>query len=163
MGLLRSLDPPRCHRSRRFSDLPYLLVRQPRHRSKSTLTLTFHSCITARRRKRAGLNPYRGTGWAAGQTPFGHGPAQYTGGPAQQPYFQPQSNNGYGTEQHQNPPVYSPPQYGGQNQGYFGGQQSGIELQQPPNAYQSQSGGQPVYDAPQGPPPGKKFGDGVVR
>jgi len=48
------------------------------------------------------------------------------------------------------------------NDGYYGhGQQSGIELQQPTNAYQPQRGGDPVYDAPAGPPPGK--GDYVVR
>lgn len=76
------------------------------------------------------------------------------------------------------PPVYSPPKDGyyganngtpntypaqgtGSNQGYFGGQQSGIELQAPGNSYQPTRDGQPVYAAPEGPPPGK--GDGIIR
>lgn len=41
------------------------------------------------------------------------------------------------------------------NQGYFGGQQSGIELQAPGNSYQPNRGGEPVYAAPEGPPPKK--------
>ncbi|KAL9127834.1 MAG: hypothetical protein Q9217_003353, partial [Psora testacea] len=105
------------------------------------------------------MQPFRGTGWAAGQTPAGHAAPQYAGAP--QPY--------YGGGQ-QPPPVYSPPpqnqgygynqnQYGGGNQGYFGGQQSGVELQQPNQAYQPQRGGDSVYAPPAGPPPGKKDGD----
>ena len=105
------------------------------------------------------MQPYRGTGWAAGRTPAGHAPAQYTGA---QPYYasDPQPNGA--------PPVYSPPPnqtYYGNNQpehGYFGGQQTGIELQQPQSAYQPQRGGDPVYSPPVGPPPGKG-GDGIIR
>ena len=69
--------------------------------------------------------------------------------------------------------VYSPPisnqgyynQSQGQNQGYFGGQQQGVELQQPESAYAPQRGGEPVYDyaPPMGPPPGTKGGDGIIR
>ncbi|KAI9720593.1 MAG: hypothetical protein M1812_002773 [Candelaria pacifica] len=124
------------------------------------------SCITSRRRRRNGLTPYRGTGWAAGKTPPGHAPATYTGAP--QP--------GYGGEQYNQaaPPMYSPPPanngyYGnnnagyGANQSYFGGgqQQTGIELQQPQHAYQPASGGDPVYQAPPGAPPAKN--DGIIR
>ncbi|MCJ1466290.1 hypothetical protein MMC07_004909 [Pseudocyphellaria aurata] len=115
------------------------------------------ACITARRRRRAGNVPFRGTGWAAGRTPAGHGPAQYTGA---QPY--------YGNNQ-QPPPVYGAPQnqpyYGNgnpSNQGYFGGQQSGVELQQPQGAYRPPGGGDSVYNPPAGAPPGKG-GDGIIR
>ena len=99
------------------------------------------------------MQPFRGTGWAAGQTAPGHGAPMYTGPP--QPYGQQTGGQ---------PPVYSPPpqqqgygynQYGGSNQGYFGGQQTGVELQSPTNTYQPQAGGQPVYNPPVGPPPGK--------
>lgn len=121
------------------------------------------SCITARRRRRQGQNPYRGTGWAAGRTPPGHAPAQYTGQPA--PYY---GNNNAA-------PPYSPPANpgaynagynnqgygGGANQSYFGGQQQGVELQQPENAYAR--GGENVYAPPAGEPPSKKAGDGIVR
>ena len=117
------------------------------------------SCVTARRRRRQGMHPYRGTGWAAGRTPPGHAPAQYTGA---QPY--------YGNNNAAAPPVYSAPENqgyynqgynNGPNQGYFGGQQQGVELQQPENAYAR--GGEQVYSAPPGPPPGKKEGDGIIR
>lgn len=107
------------------------------------------------------MNPYRGTGWAAGRTPPGHAPATYTGAPAQQ------YNSGY-TSGPAPPPVYSPPvgqtYYGNSNgnEGYFGGQQNSYELQQPTSAYQPPRGGDPVYSAPVGPPPGKK-GDGIIR
>jgi len=121
------------------------------------------SCITARRRRRQGLNPYRGTGWATGAPPPGHAPAQYTGNPDVQPY-------GYGNQP--SAPPYSPaanPGYNynqqqgyGNNQGYFGGQQTGVELQQPEGAYAR--GGENVYAAPPGAPPGKKAtGDDIIR
>lgn len=98
------------------------------------------------------MTPFRGTGWAAGAPP-GHGQAQYTG---------------YGGNQGAPPPVYSaPPNQGynynqpqGANQGYFGGQQNGVELQQPNSAYVR--GGQEVFAPPAGAPPGVK-GDGIVR
>ncbi|MCJ1273379.1 hypothetical protein MMC21_001170 [Puttea exsequens] len=126
------------------------------------LIFLLFSCITARRRRRQGMTPWRGTGWAAGQTPAGHAPAQYTGGAA--PYYGNNNNNAAA-------PPYSPTnqgyygnQYngGGTNQGYFGGgQQQGVELQQPSNAYAR--GGENVYQPPVGPPPGKKEGDGIIR
>ena len=50
-----------------------------------------------------------------------------------------------------------------QNDGYYGGQESGI--QQPQNAYHPGTGGSNVYSPPPGPPPGKgTYGaDGVIR
>jgi len=113
------------------------------------------------------MTPYRGTGWAAGATPAGHAPAQYTGA---QPYYAGNNNPQYNAEAPSNgaPPVYSPPpnqNYYGNNQadhGYFGGQQTGIELQQPQSAYQPQRGGDPVYFPPSGPPPAKGR-DGIIR
>ncbi|CAF9907218.1 MAG: hypothetical protein HETSPECPRED_007073 [Heterodermia speciosa] len=131
--------------------------------------------MSARRRRRQGMNPYRGTGWAAGRVPPGHAPAQYTGA---QPYY---AGNQYNQGQNQAAPPYSPTNnqggadgyyannqgnqgYYGNNQagqGYFGGQQNGVELQQPNSSYQPQRGGDPVYSPPAGPPPGK--GDGIVR
>ncbi|PSN64241.1 hypothetical protein BS50DRAFT_678384 [Corynespora cassiicola Philippines] len=107
------------------------------------------SCITARRRRKAGRQPFYGTGWAA--------PGQHNA----QPYY----NSNYP----QPPPQYSaqPPQnsYYGQSQGYYGQQpygqqQNGVELQSPQPAYNR--GGDDVYAPPPGPPPGKG-GDGIVR
>ncbi|KAK4508766.1 hypothetical protein PRZ48_002505 [Zasmidium cellare] len=36
------------------------------------------SCITARKRQRAGIKPYKGTAWTLGVTPPGHNPPTYT-------------------------------------------------------------------------------------
>ncbi|KAI7325863.1 GroES-like protein [Hortaea werneckii] len=90
------------------------------------------SCITARRRRRHGYRPYRGTGWALGRTPAGHAPAQYNSAAPYYANYQPQYNNS------NNPPP--PPSYG-QSQSYYGqnadyyGRQNDVELQQPENAY----------------------------
>ncbi|KAK3061258.1 hypothetical protein LTS18_006671 [Coniosporium uncinatum] len=103
------------------------------------------SCITSRRRRRAGLQPYRGTGWAA---------YNYKG---QNNHTQNQPNTYYAHES--NPP----PQYSSNNDGgYYGGggganadyygQQNGVELQQPQQAYQ---GNNNTYMPPPGPPPAK--------
>lgn len=93
--------------------------------------------MTARRRRRQGLQPYRGTAWV-GRTPFGHGPAQYNPQYQQAP-----------------PPAYNQGYYGNNtNQGYFGGgPQPGVELQEPQNTYR---GGDNVYEPPVGAPPGKE-------
>ncbi|KAL8999242.1 MAG: hypothetical protein Q9169_001907 [Polycauliona sp. 2 TL-2023] len=97
------------------------------------------------------MTPFRGTGWAAGRPPPGHGAAQYTGAQAQ-PNYNNQAN-------YNQQPAYAPPQNsnyygnGGANQSYFGGQQSGVELQQPNSSYQPQRGGDQVYSPPSGPPP----------
>lgn len=97
------------------------------------------SCLSARRRRRLGRQPYYGTGWA-GRTPWGHAPASY--------------NPGYQTQQQQ-PPNYNQNNggYYGQNQGYFGGRQTDVEMTPPPNTYR---GGDNVYEPPPGPPPAKK-------
>ncbi|KAJ8064145.1 hypothetical protein OCU04_006499 [Sclerotinia nivalis] len=112
-------------------------------------------CLNSRRRRRQGIQPMYGTGWMAKPPPYGH----YNYGPPPPIYTQ-------------NGPI--PPQQTGNtfnsNDGYYGhhgqhgqhGQQDGIELQQPPNAYTR--GGEDVYEAPMGPPPGKTAeGDGIIR
>lgn len=124
------------------------------------LALAF-SCINNRRRRRRGAPPMYGTGWipyghkwAGGQIgPNGYYPNQpYNGGQAAPPYEPPIGNQATGNTFNS-------------NDGYYGhhvyGQQTGIELQEPQSSYQPQRGGDPVYDAPAGPPPGK--GDYVVR
>jgi len=117
------------------------------------------SCINSRRRRRRGVAPMYGTAWMAAPPPYG-----------QQQQYPNQPYNGAHA-----PPMYSPPgvvpqQTGNtfnSNDGYYGhhqyqGQNNDIELQQPASAYQR--GGENVYQAPMGPPPGKKSqGDGVIR
>ncbi|KAL6707791.1 hypothetical protein ACN47E_003691 [Coniothyrium glycines] len=100
------------------------------------------SCITARRRRKAGRQPFYGTGWAARP---GNNP---------QPYYN--SNN----QNAQPAPPYTPSNNGyygggGANQSYYA-QQNGVELQNPQPTY-----GNGQYAPPAGPPPGK--GDGIVR
>lgn len=124
------------------------------------------SCLSARRRRKRGLQPFYGTGWV-GNTPAGHGAANYNPQYQGQNQAQPQPQYNYASQQ-------SPVQDGGyqnqtqgtygSNQGYFGGQQTGTagyyggqqtgaaELQQPPHVYRA---GDPVYAPPAGPPPGK--------
>ncbi|MCJ1248800.1 hypothetical protein MMC30_006020 [Trapelia coarctata] len=133
------------------------------------------SCITARRRRAAGRNPYPMTAWAGRPPPYNHN--QH---PQQQNFGNQYGNQQYPQQGANAPPVYSPPgnknyyapnngspapntypANNGSNQGYFGGQQSGIELQAPGNSYQPTRDGQPVYAAPEGPPPGKH--DGIIR
>jgi hypothetical protein len=157
MELVWPLDCLGRYYNRRLLHLLHVCVSHF-YRTKSVVgwMLTNHSCITARRRRSRNMAPYRGTGWAAGR-PAGHGPAQYTGGA--QPY--------YNNQQQPAPPYSAASQqgyYGNQgNQGYFGGgQQNGVELQQPQSSYQPQAGGDPVYNPPAGPPPGKQ-NDGIIR
>ncbi|KAF3484396.1 uncharacterized protein GIQ15_03720 [Arthroderma uncinatum] len=110
------------------------------------------ACISARRRRRRGLQPFRGTGWA-GAGPQGH-PQQFQPPPGQgqqqYPSPNPQQYPQQYPQQHpqQYPPQQYPPQQGGvaspppqygTAQDYYAPQQTGVELQQPPNAY----GGQP--------------------
>ena len=115
------------------------------------------SCISARRRRKRGAQPFYGTGWMAT-----HGQPQYYGNNAQgqgqsypqqeynsysQQYNQQGGQGGYG-QQNAAPP-YSPPS----NQGYYGqGQSQGIELQQPQSVYQARD---TTYAPPSMPPPGK--------
>jgi hypothetical protein len=95
-----------------------------------------------------------GMGWMGGyKPPIGQ---QY----GQGGYYSNQPYNGGAA------PPYSPPvpnQETGNtfnsNEGYYGNQ--GYELQQPQSSYQPQRGGDPVYDAPMGPPPRK--GDTIIR
>ncbi|KIW99079.1 uncharacterized protein Z519_00742 [Cladophialophora bantiana CBS 173.52] len=104
------------------------------------------SLWSARRRRRMGRQPLYGTGWT-GRTPWGHGAAQYNPGyqQTQQPSYQAA------------PPAYNQTQsyggYYGQNQGYFGGRQTDVEMQPPQNTYR---GGDNVYAPPTSPPPAKK-------
>ncbi|KAE8135885.1 chitin synthesis regulation, resistance to congo red-domain-containing protein [Aspergillus pseudotamarii] len=92
------------------------------------------ACYNARRRRTRGLQPHPGTAWLAGPPPYGQ---QH-----QHPYY---ADPHY---QHQPPPQYTPQP---QAYGYFGGQQTGIELQSPPNAYHN--GVDRTYQPPPGPPP----------
>lgn len=110
------------------------------------------SCISSRRRRRMGYQPYRGTGWAMGRTPLGHAPATYN----QQPYHagQPQQENNYYQSSSNPPPAY------GASQGYYGGRND-VELQSPPAAYGGYNRGDNAYAAPPGPPPAKN--DGIIR
>lgn len=61
------------------------------------------------------------------------------------------------------PPNNAPMNNYNQNDGYYGGQQSGVAV--PQNAYHPGTGGSNVYQPPAGPPPGKgTYGaDGVIR
>ncbi|KAK2754370.1 hypothetical protein FQN54_007014 [Arachnomyces sp. PD_36] len=98
------------------------------------------ACYSSRRRRRMGLHPLRGTGWAGRNVqPL----PQY-----QQQYYDPNGGTYPPPPQYQGPS----PAYMNQNPSYYGGQQQGVELQQPQNAYH---GGQNVYAPPPGPPPAK--------
>ncbi|KIN04525.1 hypothetical protein OIDMADRAFT_17553 [Oidiodendron maius Zn] len=101
------------------------------------------ACLRNRRRRRLGLAPMYGTGWIGGRPGYGPNPNQPYYNPNAPPYQAPmgfqQTGNTYNS-----------------NEGYYG---RDVELQQPPNVYAR--AGDPVYDAPAGPPPGK--GDGVIR
>jgi len=112
------------------------------------LLFLFCSCLTARRRRRAGRQPFYGTGWAAGRTPPGHNPATYNA----QPYYN-QAAPPYTPAPNNNP-------YSGQN--YYG-QQNGVELQSPQPAHTPYArDSEAVYTPPPGPPP-TKAGDGIIR
>lgn len=91
------------------------------------------SCLSARRRRRAGLQPIYGTGWAQRQWPY------YDSTP-----YYPQPAPPYAART--NPPPY---------------QQSGIELELPESSYQPQRDN--VYESPIGPPPGKKGRSTIIR
>ncbi|KFY11123.1 hypothetical protein V491_07340 [Pseudogymnoascus sp. VKM F-3775] len=117
------------------------------------------SCVNSRRRRRQGLAPRYGTGWLAGKNGVNQQHYQNNGYQGQQ--------SGYNYGGAAPAPPYSPPQqqyqqqYGG-NADYYGGQQSGIELQQPQSSYNPQMGREQTYEPPSGPPPGKQ-GDGIIR
>lgn len=98
-----------------------------------------------------------GTGWIPyGKPPVGHNQAYYNnnGAAPPPPYV---GNQATGTTFNSNDGYY-----GRHNNGYAQNDYNpGIELQQPQSSYMPQRGGDPVYDAPQGPPP--KKGDGIIR
>lgn len=150
LEFLGAMGRPRGRRSRFPATLLPLQASQLRAQlsKHSTRTpLTPPSCITARRRRKAGRTPFYGTGWAA--RPVGgnnnaqpyYGNQNYNSTPAPPYSAATNNNNGY---------------YGnGANQSYYG-QQNDVELQSPQPTY----GGNNQYAPPPGPPPGK---DGVIR
>lgn len=93
------------------------------------------SCLSARRRRRQGLQPRYGTGWTQRQWPYYN---QAYSGPAPP----------YGVQDPHGPPPY---------------QQTGIELQPPMNSYQPQRETDYMYDPSVGPPPGKKGESTIIR
>lgn len=116
------------------------------------------SCISNRRRRRAGMNPRYGTGWMGG----------YSGYPptGQQQHPAPQYSNGgwFGAHNKNNnppPPQYTPSAVPNQTtgttfntaDGYYG-HQGDVPLQPPAGSYYPR-GGEPVYEPPSGPPPAK--------
>jgi len=116
------------------------------------------SCWNTRRRRRQGMAPMYGMGWMGGKPQQG----QYNNG-----YYPNQPYNGGAPA-----PPYSPQVENQQtgntfdsNEGYYGqhehGQQNGFQMQPPQNTYQPQRGGEPVYESPMGPPPGK--GEHIIR
>jgi hypothetical protein len=107
-----------------------------------------------------------GTGWVPGHQnvkpqesapPYSAQPVnnQYTGNTFN-------SNEGYYGPQHGQGQQYGYAPNGNDNYGAggYGGQQNGVELQQPQQSYQR--GGENVYSPPAGPPPGKG-NDGIIR
>lgn len=133
-------SPRRCRRGLP-APLRTMLVSRSSTRSLESSTNTRRSCLTARRRRKAGRQPFYGTGWAARPGNYNNQNNQYS----QQPYY---------NSSHQPAPPYSAATDnhngyygGGANQGYYG-QQSGVELQSPQPAYNG-------YAPPPGPPPAK--------
>ncbi|KAM5351731.1 hypothetical protein ACJ41O_004454 [Fusarium nematophilum] len=121
--------------------------------------LALSCCLTARRRRRRGVQPVYGTGWMAGGKPWGgqnnHQMHNY-GNTQPQGYNQDYNQQQYGYGPPPPPPAYGQqqPQYTGttfnSNDGYYGqGQYSGV--QPPQGTYQRDD----PYTPPAGPPPGK--------
>ncbi|TKA68393.1 hypothetical protein B0A55_08931 [Friedmanniomyces simplex] len=109
------------------------------------------SCLTARRRRKMGYQPYHGTGWALGRTPPGHAPATYNARPQQEqpttaaPYYNNNSNSPYNA---------NPPAYGAAND-YYGGNND-VEMQPPQPVYGANNNRKAdQYAPPVGPPPGR--------
>jgi hypothetical protein len=126
------------HRRRAFVLLPLRVSTYNSIHSHTTSNLS-HSCLSARRRRKRGHSPLRGTGWTLGKTPNNPNTAQpYYANTQQttQPYYN-NSNN-----------PAPPPTYGGANNSYYGKDNSGV--QPPQQAY----GG---YAPPAGPPPGRNY------
>ena len=129
------------HRGR-LSSLPLVLVSNTFLLPFLAMPLTDVRCITARRRRRMGRNPYPLTGWAGGS-----GPAYNN----QQSYYNQQPAQGYNQGYNQGTYGAPPPAYGQQQQQY------GNMPSQPGPIYQGARGGENVYGNDQS----KK--DNVVR
>jgi hypothetical protein len=99
--------------------------------------------VTARRRRKRGYTPYRGTGWAIGRTPPGHGAATYNSQPQQYQAPQQHTAQPYYNNSNNPPPAYYD---ASANRG------NNVELQQPQTAY---GGHGSQYQPPKGPPPGQ--------
>jgi hypothetical protein len=106
-----------------------------------------------------------GTGWMPGHKApvgqqYGTHNQQYGGYYANQPY-----NGGAPAPPYSPAPPVANQQTGTTFQsgnGYYGNNQpGGFEMQPPANAYNPQRGGQPVYEAPLGPPPTK--GNAIIQ
>ena len=138
--------------------------RRPRHLLHDRVSLTGNlsrllvankpcSCISSRRRRKAGRKPFYGTGWAGNVRPFG-GQQQYNPNyNTQQPQYGYQgynNNNAAPPNYNQSTGGYYGQQQGGEAQSYFNGQRGDMEMQAPGN----------TYAPPAGPPPGK---GGIVR
>ncbi|KAK3996855.1 chitin synthesis regulation, resistance to congo red-domain-containing protein [Cladorrhinum sp. PSN332] len=106
----------------------------------------------SRRRKKLGQQPMYGTGWMAP----GPAPAYYASGPPP-PQYTPQGDPnvynqpGPGHKYNQHDGYYGNQQQYPPQQSSYGGQQEGIELQQPQNTYHR--GTDADYAPPPGPPP----------
>lgn len=132
--------------------------------STSNYLHSANRCINARRRRKRGMSPMYGTGWIPAGGPKNN--YQNHGG-----YYNNQPYNGAPAPPYSGPSNGIPSQQTGttfnSNDGYYGnhnnsyGQQQGVELQPPQNAYHGQRGGDTVYEAPHGAPPSK--GDGIIR
>lgn len=98
-----------------------------------------------------------GTGWLPmGKPPPGHNQAYYNynhNAAPPPPYV---GNQATGTTFNSNDGYY-----GHHNNAQPQNEYDNIELQQPQSSYMPQRGGDPVYEAPQGPPPKKS--DGIIR
>lgn len=108
------------------------------------------TCISARRRRKHGLNPYRGTGWLAPNNPAAAYHTGVTGPPPQ--YNAPGATYPASTPAPQYTTAPDQAGYFGPSAGYYA-QQQPVEMQPPSNTYQPQRGGEPVYAPPPGPPP----------
>jgi len=103
------------------------------------------SCITARRRRRMGQQPFYGTGWAT--RPGGQSAPYYHNQPAPPYSATPAANDRSYYGNANNPPYYAAHQPGQ------------YELQSPSPTYT----GNQQYAPPPGPPPTKGQSDGVIR
>jgi hypothetical protein len=135
-----SMGRPRRRCLRRSSSLLLLQVRLSSALSVKASPTNNRSCLTARRRRKAGRQPFYGTGWAARPTNAQPYYANQQNAQPAPPYSAAPNtyNNGGGYYGNNN---------GGANSDYYN-QQSGVELQQPQPTY----GG---YAPPPGPPPAK--------